>query len=92
MRRISRFDIPGRSRVVTAAEKSIGGPVGPHCDLWGLCFVLIQASLPSPAPLLLAALRALIGGVALAAWISLRRWRQPVSRHRDAGLTARYPR
>lgn len=41
--------------------------------IWGLCFVLIQASLPSPAPLLLAALRALIGGGILAAWIALRR-------------------
>ena len=30
--------------------------------VWGLCFVLIQAALPSPAPLLLASLRALIGG------------------------------
>lgn len=43
--------------------------------VWGLCFVLIQASLPSPAPLLLAALRALIGGGIVAAWIGLRRWR-----------------
>lgn len=41
--------------------------------IWGLCFVLIQASLPSPAPLLLAALRALIGGGVLAAWVALRR-------------------
>lgn len=37
--------------------------------VWGLCFVLIQASLPSPAPLLLAGLRALIGGGILAAWV-----------------------
>ena len=55
--------------------------------IWGLCFVLIQASLPSPAPLLLAALRALIGGGVLAAWILLRR-RQPVGRHRDADFAA----
>jgi probable blue pigment (indigoidine) exporter len=41
-------------------------------SIWGLCFVLIQTSLPSPAPLLLAALRALIGGGVLAAWIALR--------------------
>jgi drug/metabolite transporter (DMT)-like permease len=42
--------------------------------IWGLCFVLIQASLPSPAPLLLAASRAIIGGGVLAAWIAGRRW------------------
>jgi probable blue pigment (indigoidine) exporter len=53
--------------------------------IWGLCFVLIQASLPSPAPLLLAASRALIGGGVLAAWVALR-GRQPVGRRRDAGL------
>ncbi len=35
--------------------------------VWGLCFVLIQASLPNPAPLLLAGSRALIGGAILAA-------------------------
>lgn len=40
--------------------------------IWGLCFVLIQASLPSPAPLLLAALRALIGGGILLVWVALR--------------------
>ena len=54
--------------------------------IWGLCFVLIQQSLPSPAPLLLAALRALIGGGILAAWVALRRWR-PLIRRRDAGPT-----
>ena len=43
--------------------------------VWGLCFVLIQASLPSPAPLLLAGLRALIGGGVLAAWVAFRHWR-----------------
>ncbi len=43
--------------------------------IWGLCFVLIQASLPSPAPLLLAGLRALIGGGVLAAWVAFRHWR-----------------
>ena len=41
--------------------------------VWGLCFVLIQAALPSPAPLLLAGLRALIGGAVLAAWVVLSR-------------------
>ena len=40
--------------------------------MWGLCFVLIQASLPSPAPLLLAGVRALIGGGLIAAWILAR--------------------
>lgn len=34
--------------------------------VWGLCYVLIQASLPNPAPLLLAGARALIGGAILA--------------------------
>ena len=34
--------------------------------IWGLCFVLIQAALPSAAPLLLAGIRALIGGAILA--------------------------
>ena len=41
--------------------------------VWGLCFVLIQAALPSPAPLLLAGLRALIGGAVLAIWVALSR-------------------
>lgn len=41
--------------------------------VWGLCFVLIQASLPSLAPLFLAGLRALIGGGVLAAWVVARR-------------------
>jgi drug/metabolite transporter (DMT)-like permease len=40
--------------------------------VWGLCFVLIQASLPNPAPLLLAGFRALIGGAILAAAALLR--------------------
>lgn len=40
--------------------------------VWGLCFVLIQASLPNPAPLLLAGSRALIGGAILAAAVLLR--------------------
>ena len=43
--------------------------------IWGLCFVLIQASLPSPAPLLLAGLRALIGGGVLVVGLALRHWR-----------------
>ncbi|MBF6606316.1 MAG: DMT family transporter [Chloroflexi bacterium] len=43
--------------------------------VWGLCFVLIQASLPSSTPLLLAALRALIGGGAVVAWIAVSRRR-----------------
>ena len=39
-------------------------------DRLGLCFILIP--LPSPTPLLLAALRALIGGGVLAGWVALR--------------------
>lgn len=42
--------------------------------IWGLCFVIIQASLPSPAPLLLAGSRAVIGGAVLASWAALTRW------------------
>jgi drug/metabolite transporter (DMT)-like permease len=57
--------------------------------IWGLCFVLIQASLPSPAPLLLAALRALIGGGVLAIWVALRQSR-PGARRRD-GLNHDHP-
>ena len=54
-------------------------------SVWGLCFVLIQAQLPSPAPLLLAAVRALLGASALAAWVWVRRTRR---RGADtAGLT-----
>jgi drug/metabolite transporter (DMT)-like permease len=47
--------------------------------IWGLCFILIQASLPSPAPLLLAALRALIGGGVVVAWVASGR-RRPAAR------------
>ena len=43
--------------------------------IWGLCFVVIQAALPSPAPLLLAGLRAMIGGAVLGGWTLLTRWR-----------------
>ena len=43
--------------------------------IWGLCFVVIQAALPSAAPLLLAGLRAVIGGAVLAGWMLLTRWR-----------------
>lgn len=52
--------------------------------IWGLCFVLIQATLPSPAPLLLAGLRAVIGGAVLASWIMLGR-RQAGARRTIAG-------
>lgn len=43
--------------------------------IWGLCFVVIQASSPGPAPLLLAGLRAVIGGAVLAGWTVLARRR-----------------
>ena len=43
--------------------------------IWGLCFVVIQAAFPSPAPLLLAGLRAVIGGAVLAAWMLITRRR-----------------
>ena len=52
--------------------------------VWGLCFVLIQAALPSSTPLLLAGLRALIGGAVLAVWVVLSR-SQPGVRRPGAG-------
>ena len=58
--------------------------------IWGLCFVLIKVSLPSPAPLLLAALRALIGGAVLAAGIVLRGWWPRASRG-DADTSGPHP-
>ena len=42
--------------------------------VWGLCFVVIQASLPNAAPLLQAGLRAVIGGAVLAGWTLLSHW------------------
>lgn len=53
-----------------------GGLAALVAIIWGLCFVLIQASLPSPAPLLLAGLRAGIGGAVLASWAALARRRR----------------
>lgn len=50
----------------------IGGVAALIAITWGLCFVLIQASLPSPTPLLLAGMRALIGGGVLVVWIARR--------------------
>lgn len=55
--------------------------------VWGLCFVLIQASLPSEAPLLLAALRALIGGGVLLVWVAVRRSRSGLG-HRSTGRSS----
>lgn len=54
--------------------------------IWGLCFVVIQASLPSAAPLLLAGLRAGIGGVVLAGWMLVRRGRAPGRRSSGPSL------
>lgn len=51
----------------------IAGLAAIVATVWGLCFVLIQASLPSPAPLLMAGLRAVIGGAVLGSWVLLRR-------------------
>lgn len=51
--------------------------------IWGLCFVLIQASLPSQAPLLLAALRALIGGGVLVVWAVVRRSHRGLGRRHE---------
>lgn len=49
------------------------GLAGLVAIVWGICFVLIQTSLPSSAPLLLAGARALIGGAVLGAAFLLRR-------------------
>ncbi|MHB8960517.1 MAG: DMT family transporter [Candidatus Limnocylindrales bacterium] len=54
-------------------KRGVGALAALVAVIWGLCFVLIQASLPSPAPLLLAGLRAIIGGAVLAAWALLAR-------------------
>lgn len=54
------------------AEVGLAGLAALIAVVWGLCFVLIQASLPNPAPLLLAGSRALIGGAILAAAALLR--------------------
>ena len=56
-------------------DRQAAGPAAFVALIWGLCFVLIQASLPSPAPLLLAGLRALIGGGVLVVGLALRHWR-----------------
>ena len=64
-------------------SRTSGGLVALIATIWGVCFVLIQASLPSPVPLLLAALRALVGGGVLAAWAWLIRTR---SGPRPAGV------
>lgn len=90
--RTLRFDIsPGSRAVAEAGHAGIvvrvslpSGLAALIAVIWGLCFILIQASLPSPAPLLLAALRALIGGGVLAGWIGLRR-RRPGTRRRPHG-------
>jgi len=55
--------------------------------IWGLCFVIIQASLPSPAPLLLAGLRAVIGGTVLAFWVVITRW--PARARRSGAVSFR---
>ena len=52
--------------------------------IWGLCFVVIQAALPSPTPLLLAGLRAVIGGPVLEAWML-------ITRRRARGLGSKGP-
>jgi drug/metabolite transporter (DMT)-like permease len=73
-------------RVLRRPEIGLAGLAALIAVVWGLCFVLIQASLPNPAPLLLAGTRALIGGAILAAGLLLRaplssrradRWRGP---------------
>lgn len=42
--------------------------------VWGICFVVIQRSLPTTAPLLLAGSRALIGGTIVMIAVFVRRW------------------
>lgn len=61
---------------MTRAQVGLAGLAAVIAAVWGLCYVLIQSALPSPAPLLLAAARALIGGALLTA-VAL--WRAPAS-------------
>ena len=76
----------GQSRTAPSHFRTrwIGGLAAAVAIVWGLCFVLIQTSLPSPTPLLLAALRALIGGGVLAICLVLRNWRRDGLTRRDA--------
>ena len=60
--------------------------------IWGLCFVVIQASLPSAAPLLLAGLRAMLGGAVLIGWIGLIRQRAARQAPRKGTAHDRTPR
>jgi probable blue pigment (indigoidine) exporter len=53
--------------------------------VWGLCFVLIKASLPNPTPLLLAGLRAVIGSSVLGGWLVLRARRRAGKAHLAPG-------
>jgi O-acetylserine/cysteine efflux transporter len=69
---------------VRRAEVRLAGLATVIAVVWGLCFVLIQASLPNAAPLLLAGNRALIGGAILAAAALLRATR--TSRRGEAWL------
>lgn len=69
---------PGTQRLPRG--RWVGGLAVAVAIVWGLCFVLIQTSLPSPTPLLLAGLRALIGGGVLAIWVAFRRARRADSR------------
>ncbi len=73
-----------------------GGLAALVAVIWGLCFVLIQSALPSPAPLLLAGLRAVIGGGVLASWAVLTRrpargWRSAAGSVRLSSLRSGLP-
>lgn len=53
--------------------------------------MLIQASLPSPAPLLLAALRALIGGGVVVAWVAVSRRRPGIRQAAERSVRGPWP-
>lgn len=63
-----------------------GGLAGFVAVVWGLCFVLIQAALPNPAPLLLAGLRAELGGAVLGVGVVFVRWRTQARPIRTDGV------
>jgi len=73
---------------VRRADVGLAGLAALIAVVWGLCFVLIQASLPNPAPLLLAGSRALIGGAILAAAALLRAALNPLRARPPAASAA----
>jgi len=70
---LSRHQLASPALLIATSRVPVAGLAALVAIVWGLCFVLIQASLSSPAPLLLAGLRAVMGGAVLGSWAVLRR-------------------